>query len=75
MSKTLGELLHELPEDIRDQAIAHTKSQGGHMDATIWPTPAEALRAGFLWDRTPEGYDYWAKAYDNNGGSWADGPL
>jgi hypothetical protein len=73
MSKTIRELLHELPEDIRDRAIAYGEEQAD-MDDDTWPTPAEALRAAFIWSATEEGYDYWAKAYDNNGGSWADGP-
>lgn len=55
---TLLEHLQELPEPYRDLAIAtcHANGCGGY--------PAkgqlyESLQAAFIWDNTPEGFDYW----------------
>jgi hypothetical protein len=66
--KTIGELLNELPEPYKSQAIENATQQNlpGSFLLLITPTcksKQQALRQSFVWAKSNEGHEYWADFY------------
>jgi hypothetical protein len=53
--KTILEWYEELPEPIRSQAIANNNLSDFKKSSSL----ERAIQEAFLWDDTPEGFDYW----------------
>ena len=56
--KTIREWLNELPEDVRDKAIANT-DEDILGERPNYPFLRHALIRAFNWDESPEGHVYW----------------
>jgi hypothetical protein len=61
--KTIQEWLNELPEDVRDKAIANTDKD--LLEINLYNRLSHALEGAFVWALTPEGWDYWDKIHDS----------
>jgi hypothetical protein len=59
--KTIREWLNELPEDVRDKAIANTSEELLKFEES--EDLRDALLAAFIWMPSNEGFDYWFKIY------------
>ena len=55
--KTVKEWFEELPDGIRDLALANLKNNGTAVSLS------QALAGSFSWDNTAEGIDFWASVY------------
>lgn len=62
-SDTTQKTLAELPEPYRSQALANVNKGFENYTHDITDLDS-ALLSAFYWEKTPEGYDYWAKVYD-----------
>lgn len=58
MEKTTIELINSLPEPFRSRALDNAKKQKADM-AKREKTPQAALSNAFVFDKTPEGFEYW----------------
>lgn len=56
--KTTLELLNELPEPYRSRAVENAKAQNADM-AKPSKTIQGAISNAFVFDKTPEGFEYW----------------
>jgi hypothetical protein len=66
MEKTIREWFNELPEDIREKAIANTRED--ELDE-LDSSSRNAMLIAFLWSKSPEGHSYWSdisKTYCND---------
>jgi hypothetical protein len=59
-SKKIREWLNELPQEIKEKALANTSSAVADTDE---PSLSEAIAASFSWGNSPEGHDYWSDIY------------
>ena len=59
--KTIKEWFETLPIDIKDMAL---KNMYVVRSEEISPDAATALSRGFIWERSPEGDDFWLKHYN-----------
>lgn len=57
MKKTIKQWLQELEEPYRTQALEHAKAYG--INTNIESSLDQALLAGFIWEDTLQGWDYW----------------
>jgi hypothetical protein len=60
--KTIREWLNELPEDVRDKAIANTLEDMLNMKAK---SLSSALMNAFNWGKSPEKSEFWVKIYNS----------
>lgn len=59
-NKTIEEWLNELPEPYKTNAIKNTPEFNKQL---LVDSITMALRKGFSWDYTPQGFIYWADLY------------
>ena len=62
VSKTMFDWLKELPHPIGVKAIANTPEENLK---SVYNNASSALTGAFAWIKSPEGYDYWDKIYDD----------
>jgi hypothetical protein len=62
--KTIREWYNELPEEVREKALANTAED--ELD-TMEPDLYNALAGMFWWEETPEGFLYWAEVAMRDG--------
>jgi hypothetical protein len=60
--KTIREWLNELPEDVRDKAIANTEENV--LAIKFYTNLADALNGAFIWEESQQGFDYWNEIHD-----------
>lgn len=63
MKKTIKQWLNELEEPYRTQALENAEDYGGINNTAT--SLDDALLAGFLWDKTEQGWDYWEEVRQN----------
>ena len=61
-TKTLQQHFELLEEPYRSKALAHLANHG-NMSQKQTPSAYAALTVAFVWEDTPEGFDYWHKLY------------
>lgn len=61
MSKQVKEWFQQLPDEIRDKAFLNLNS---HMAAEECKTLSGALRVGFDWVKSNEGWGFWKNAIE-----------
>jgi len=61
---TIRELLEELSEPYRSEAIENTPSHNMGKASKFHQTPRDALRAAFAWNYTKQGARYWYDYYN-----------
>lgn len=59
MEKLIKEWLEELPEPYRTEALDIYHTQWSDADIPSTESLSEALIGAFVWEMTPQGYDYW----------------
>jgi hypothetical protein len=62
MKKTIREWIEELNEPERSRALANLDD---NMEKELVGGLPKAIKCGFGWKNTPEGYDYWSDIYDS----------
>lgn len=74
MKITIREWLADLPKNVRSiavsNALANYKKHDLEFNETLIDlkhvySMQEALRLGFVWSDSPEGYDFWNKIYND----------
>jgi len=60
MRKKVKDWLMELPQPYRSQALDNTNVPDGDGCESL----ADAISCAFVWDRSPEGHEYWCNLRD-----------
>lgn len=59
--KTVFDYLNELPADIASKALINANRDVLAHEADSIP---DALQCAFVWDKSPQGHDYWAAIFN-----------
>lgn len=59
--KTAREWFQCLRPDLRDRAIKNTITDGNGLLGKKYVSFSETLGDAFMWDESPEGYEFWSK--------------
>lgn len=63
--KTVEQRLQELPEPQRTQALTNAPMSNKVAIPDEDEELSSVLQGAFNWDKTPEGFKYWANVFDN----------
>lgn len=64
MEKLIKEWLEELPEPYRTQALEIYHTQWSDTENPSTESLDQALITAFVWEMTPQGYEYWNKLHE-----------
>lgn len=59
--KTIFDYLNELPQDIASKALVNANRDILADEASSIP---DALQAAFIWEKSPQGHDYWEAIFN-----------